>query len=230
MRAFALVAAATLAGCATVPPDSGGAAVGQLYKAVGTEPFWALELTGREMIFSEANTGTPVVQPQPDPIHGFAGDVYQGARINLNIVRGVGCSDGMSDRTYPDKVQVDVDGRRFEGCGGEPRMPASLANSSWTVESINGRPTGGGAGFQIQFTGDRLSGRFGCNRAGGSYRLAGAVLNVGPLAMTRMACPDMSFEEQAAQILSYTLTTDWRDGERLHLRNDAGEIVLKRNI
>ena len=24
----------------------------------------------------------------------------------------------MSDRTYPDKVQVTVDGRRFNGCGG----------------------------------------------------------------------------------------------------------------
>jgi uncharacterized membrane protein len=24
----------------------------------------------------------------------------------------------MSDRVYPDKVQVTVDGRRFEGCGG----------------------------------------------------------------------------------------------------------------
>jgi uncharacterized membrane protein len=24
----------------------------------------------------------------------------------------------MSDRVYPDKVQVTVDGRRFNGCGG----------------------------------------------------------------------------------------------------------------
>jgi uncharacterized membrane protein len=24
----------------------------------------------------------------------------------------------MSDRVYPDKVQVTVDGRRFDGCGG----------------------------------------------------------------------------------------------------------------
>jgi hypothetical protein len=24
----------------------------------------------------------------------------------------------MSDRTYPDKVQVTVDGRRYDGCGG----------------------------------------------------------------------------------------------------------------
>jgi uncharacterized membrane protein len=35
----------------------------------------------------------------------------------VNIVHGR-CSDGMSDRAYPDKVQVTVDGRRFNVCGG----------------------------------------------------------------------------------------------------------------
>jgi uncharacterized membrane protein len=50
-------------------------------------------------------------------IHGFAGEIYNTPRIHMNIVHGQ-CSDGMSDRVYPDKVQVDVDGRRFNGCGG----------------------------------------------------------------------------------------------------------------
>ena len=59
----------------------------------------------------------PVRQPRPKAIVGFAGEIYQTPRIHMNIVHAR-CSDGMSDRTYPDKVQVDVDGRRFEGCGG----------------------------------------------------------------------------------------------------------------
>jgi len=37
--------------------------------------------------------------------------------INVNIVHGQ-CSDGMSDRVFPDKVQVRVDGHEFNGCGG----------------------------------------------------------------------------------------------------------------
>jgi hypothetical protein len=78
-----------------------------------------LKLDGRQMVFAEANSGVPVIEPQPRPIHGFAGDIYQGRRINLNIVRGQRCSDGMSDRVYPDRVQVRVDERSFEGCGGE---------------------------------------------------------------------------------------------------------------
>ena len=111
MTRLALLLPFLLSACATVP-----SAPAAEYRALGTEPFWGLQLTGREMIFTTAE-GQRVSEKQPRPIHGFAGDIYQGRRIHLNIVRGVGCSDGMSDRRYPDKVQVDVDGTRWNGCG-----------------------------------------------------------------------------------------------------------------
>ena len=122
MRIMLLISIATaLTGCATVPSTLAQPIA--TYRALGTEPFWSLELTGREMVFTEANApGVRIVEPQPRPIHGFAGDIYQGRRINLNIVHGQSCSDGMSDRVYPDKVQVRVDARSFEGCGGPARI------------------------------------------------------------------------------------------------------------
>ena len=86
------------------------------YHAVGTEPFWNLLIDEHNLTFTLAG-GQPVLQPTPQAIHGFAGEIYQTQRINVNIVHGR-CSDGMSDRTYPDKVQVTVDGHRFNGCGG----------------------------------------------------------------------------------------------------------------
>ena len=36
----------------------------------------------------------------------------------MNIVHRP-CSDGMSDRTYPDTVNVTVDGRAYRGCGAD---------------------------------------------------------------------------------------------------------------
>lgn len=118
MTRLAFAALLTLAGCSTLPPPSSAPAV---YRAVGTEPFWSLTLDGQEMVFTEANApGQRIVQPQPKVIIGFAGEIYQSPRIGVNIVHSQ-CSDGMSDRTYPDKVQVRVDGRAFEGCGGDAR-------------------------------------------------------------------------------------------------------------
>ena len=86
------------------------------YHAVGTEPFWSLLIDEHDLTFTLSGS-QPVLQPTPQAIHGVAGEIYQTPRINVNIVHGAG-SDGMSDRTYPDKVQVTVDGHRFNGCGG----------------------------------------------------------------------------------------------------------------
>jgi len=86
------------------------------YHAVGTEPFWNLLIDERDVTFTQPEA-QPIRQPRPQPIHGFAGEIYQTPRIRVNIVHAQ-CSDGMSDRTYPDKVQVTVDGKRFNGCGG----------------------------------------------------------------------------------------------------------------
>jgi len=114
-----ILLAAALGACATVPPTPAPA----VYRALGTEPFWSLTLDGREMVFTEANApGQRIVQRQPKVIIGFAGEIYQTPRIGVNIVH-TPCSDGMSDRSYPDKVQLRVDGRSFEGCGGEPKEP-----------------------------------------------------------------------------------------------------------
>lgn len=236
MRSILVGTAAALmvAGCAILPPtptSPPASSTAATYQATGTEPFWNLELNGREMVFTEANApGVRIAEPLPKVIHGFAGDIYNARRIGLNIVRNTRCSDGMSDRIFPDRVQVRVDERSFEGCGGEVVMPDQLAGSSWTVESVNQRATGGGDRFAMRFEADRLIGIVGCNRLSGSYRFDGQTFNPGPVAATRMACRDMRFETEALLILSQPAVTSWGAGDRLTLSNSAGTIVLRRVI
>ena len=110
-KLFPIPLIALLAACATPPPPPPPP-----YHAVGTEPFWDLLIDEHHLTFALAGT-QPITQPTPAVIHGIAGEIYQTPRINVNIVHG-SCSDGMSDRVFPDKVQVTVDGRRFNGCGG----------------------------------------------------------------------------------------------------------------
>jgi uncharacterized membrane protein len=97
--------------CLTPPPPPPAP-----YHAVGTKPFWNLLIDEHNLTFVQPEA-QPITQPTPAVIHGIAGEIYQTSRINVNIVHGT-CSDGMSDRVYPDRVQVTVDGRRFNGCGG----------------------------------------------------------------------------------------------------------------
>ena len=86
------------------------------YHALGTEPFWNVLIDEHDVTFTLSGS-QPIRQPRPQAIIGIAGEIYQTPRINVNIVHAQ-CSDGMSDRTYPDKVQVTVDGHHFSGCGG----------------------------------------------------------------------------------------------------------------
>ena len=111
-KALSILVAAGLGGCMPIPPPPPAP-----YHALGTEPFWNLLIDDHDITFVEPDA-QPVKQPVPAPINGFAGPIYQTPRINVNIVKNVKCSDGMSDRVYPDKVQVTVDGRQFNGCGG----------------------------------------------------------------------------------------------------------------
>jgi uncharacterized membrane protein len=119
MKRLLVLPLAMLAGACMAPPPPPPLTPnppGETYKALGTEPFWGLTIDERQMVFTAPDT-QPISQPTPRVIVGVAGEIYQTPRLNVNIVHAP-CSDGMSDRNYPDKVQVSVDGRRFEGCGG----------------------------------------------------------------------------------------------------------------
>lgn len=116
----ALAPLALLAACYGPPPPAPPITPnppGGVYRAVGTEPFWDLTIDPRQMIFTDRGNNHRVAQPTPPVIVGIAGEIYRAQRLEVNIVHSQ-CSDGMSDRTYPDRVQVTADGRRFTGCGG----------------------------------------------------------------------------------------------------------------
>ena len=86
------------------------------YRASGTEPFWDISI-GRNMVFTDRGTGLTITQPTPQVINGTAGEIYRTQRLEVNITHR-SCNDGMSDRAYPDTVQVYADGKLYRGCGG----------------------------------------------------------------------------------------------------------------
>lgn len=113
MKRFAIIAAAAsaLGACMTYPPPPPAP-----YHAVG-QGGWTLIIDDRYLTFIPAPGQQPILQPSVRPIIGVAGEIYQTPRINVNVVHGP-CQVIGDGRTFPDTVQVYVDGRLHTGCGG----------------------------------------------------------------------------------------------------------------
>ena len=232
-----------------LPPGAGD------YRAAGTEPFWDLTI-GREIVFNDRGTGLTITQPAPQPITSTTVQSYRTQRLEVTVVRAR-CNDGMSDRTYPDSVEVRADGRLYRGCGGPPAgdllapvppMPPGAApmpplpprppvagmptppldRTRWQVIAINGRPVPPNGEYSMEFDNGRLSARFGCNGISSTYAQTGTSLDADALVSTRMACGDMSWETQGSAVLNQVMQLNALTPHRITLTSSAGAIELVR--
>lgn len=219
-----------LAGCVTPggdAPASGDGTAG--YFALGTEPFWNVEINDRWINFHDA-AGTRLRVANPGARPSFNGERYVTPTISVDVTHQR-CTDGMSDRHYRDTVSVDVDGRHLSGCGGPAERTPAIEGQGWRIIAINGRDVVGGRGdpAELNFRGGQLSGTAGCNRLSGSYQLAGSRISFGPILSTRMACPALLMAQENAllALLSGPLAvTSGDNGEVLLSREGVGQIRL----
>ena len=198
------------------------------YKAVGTEPGWALTIRGATMVYEGDYGSVTIGEATPNGFRPAPGR-YAGARLKLTITPGP-CSDGMSDLIYRHNVRLMADSKAVTGCGGGTVAPAGLAGTSWTVTAINGRATPGGVGYFLNFTPDTLSAKFGCNGMGGGWRLNGDHLSTGDLSQTLIGCPEPSatFEGQGSAVLRSNMRIERTNGDAMRLVSEAGSIGLQR--
>lgn len=114
--------------------------------------------------------------------------------------------------------------------------PAAPAATAW-AEAYQGSllrlegqdvPLSPPATFQVQPQADgtlRLSGNVGCNHIHLTAAPAEAGWSLAPAAVTRMACKDMSAEQQVLKLLGQPATL-WHEGEALVFRSVLGELQL----
>jgi uncharacterized membrane protein len=145
---FAALAVLALAACspAEAPdqPDTppaptpvlGGVDLAGPLRALGTEPFWSVDLTGTEMVYT---TPEPPEQraPRPDPlIQGttatWEAETADGTTLKVTLI-ATECSDGMSDRTYPLTAMVKVGDRDLTGCAASTAAILSAGESGPVV-------------------------------------------------------------------------------------------------
>ncbi|MFN2098810.1 COG3650 family protein [Altererythrobacter sp. MF3-039] len=91
----------------------------------GTEPFWGGEVSGGTMRYTtpENIDGVEVAVERFAGNNGmsFSGE-YEGQPLDMAVTPG-GCSDGMSDRTYPFVVTLQIAGETRSGCAWTEASP-----------------------------------------------------------------------------------------------------------
>lgn len=133
MRLILLATVLGLAACSDSgerPPEGGGAAptapaviggvdLNQPLRAIGTEPFWNVEITPTNLTYSAVDhPGLTTGNPGPT-LQGttavYASGTADGATLVVTLI-ATECSDGMSDRVYPLTARVEVGSQTLAGC------------------------------------------------------------------------------------------------------------------
>jgi uncharacterized membrane protein len=100
-------------------PVLGGVDLGQPIRALGTEPFWGVDI-GPEGIAYEGVDKPREVAPRGEvelmgTMAVFTGTTDKGRAITVTLI-DTDCSDGMSDRLYPLTARVEIGEDTLQGC------------------------------------------------------------------------------------------------------------------
>ena len=133
MRAVVLSAAAlslVLAACSqpaqkapeapkAEPRALAGVDLDQPVHVLGTEPFWAVEITPQGLTYSGVDRAEQKAANPGPTLQGnlvsWATKTEAGADLTVTLT-ATDCTDGMSDRTYPLTAKVEIGGETLTGC------------------------------------------------------------------------------------------------------------------
>lgn len=106
------------------PPAPAQAVLGDIdlnqpLRALGTEPFWAVEITPQDLAYTAVDA-VEVRASNPGPtIQGttavYAAAAPDGTALVVTLI-ATECSDGMSDRVYPLTARVELGSETLSGC------------------------------------------------------------------------------------------------------------------
>lgn len=104
---------------AAAPVMLGGVDLNQTVRALGTEPFWGVEITPETLTWSGVDRPEQTA-PNPGPqVQGttavYAAGTGDGTPMTVTLI-ATECSDGMSDTVYPLTASVEIAGETLNGC------------------------------------------------------------------------------------------------------------------
>lgn len=140
---------------------------------------------------------------------------------------GIAGKAWQSERMKPDLPFALMLSALAAGCTADETLTAYGASGVvWRLETLDGSPFEKRATVEFPEPG-KIAGQAPCNRYFGEQRAPYPWFEVGPLAATRMACPDLDAEQQFLSALS-NMTQAEVAGDVLVLRNEDGQEMVFR--
>ena len=97
----------------------GGVNLNEPLRALGTEPFWAVNIDDAGLVYSGVDRPEERAPNDGPQVAGttamWSGQTDQGRPLSVTLIE-TACSDGMSDRTYPLTARVEIGEEVLNGC------------------------------------------------------------------------------------------------------------------
>lgn len=213
------------------------------FKAVGTEPFWHLEISEERIRFQGIEPEDEFTAAHVEPVFAMDADVKT-YRVNsdngemiITIYRQ-NCSDQMSDQLYDYRVGVDIRKKaqqqqmHYSGCGNY--IADYRLFDLWLLEEVDGRKVsaenfGGEIPLlEINASEKKFNGYGGCNRISGTLFQERERLRFTGIISTKMACGAGNMESVFLKALQGSTGYKIKNN-RLYLVNPDGiKIILKK--
>ena len=208
------------------------------FYASGSEPTWSLDIDFDNFMRFRSLTAIPELNTPPGreakaqdaDVTRYRARTEDGMLI-VTIFKGP-CEDTLSGETFPLKVRLDAkytadaDYMQFEGCG--RYVVDCRLNDIWVLTAFNHQPLNrddfakGLPVIEFHLTDSRVFGSTGCNRMTGGFEARGKTITFGQMATTRMACPNMAFEQDFLKAISRKTLNYALDNGKFTLTSDEG--------
>lgn len=200
------------------------------YRAAGNEPFWHVTVTGKTALV-ERPDHAPVELPISEITNVRTGWLLRGQGLKLNVTT-MRCENDMSGALFTNAVVMELDGRKYSGCGGTELPPEKLEMTQWSVSAIRSQAITTETRPSLAIDADgKVSGSDGCNRMSGGFALSpdGAVRHTAPgWIATRMACPNPQMTLATEYGNALRASTQWRfEASDLVLLDMAGVPMIR---
>ena len=221
----------------TLPVDSISDSERVYFKADGTEPFWGLTISEKEIILKTMEDTLAFTYKEPVKAEDSNIKVYklESASLEMNIqIRQTECSNNMSGKLSPYTVDINykkktaLANQKLKGCGSY--ITDFRLNNIWILEVLNGKKVEeinfkvSLPSIEISAENNSFSGFAGCNQISGQVFYEKGILRFVETISTMMYCGNKNKEKEFIKALS-SATNYSIENNHLKLFNSPSELL-----